>query len=244
MRVVSCTQGSQEWMEARCGMVTASRMSDVMAFLKKGGETQSRANYRAEILAEILTGQVADHYVSPEMLFGIEQEPFARAAYELRSGNDVKEVGFIYHPSIERCGASPDGLVGKDGGLEIKCPKTSTHLKWIAEGVVPAEHYDQIQTNMLCAGREWWDFVSFDPRLPRRYQLFTVRVPRDEGRIAEINDGVRLFLHEVDRAIEALDAKFPEIEDAPVDSQLNAQLEESLRVLDEDILRVESSWRV
>lgn len=217
MNIVHCLQGTPEWLEARCGNATASHAIDWMARLKGGGETADRRNYKVQLVAETLTGLAAESYVSPEMKWGIENEPYARACYETRNGVFVDQVGFVLHPTIERAGASPDGLLGKDGLLEIKCPKTATHLRWILDGVAPAEHVDQMQFQMACTGREWCEFVSYDPRLTARYQLFTVRVPRDEARISELNDGVRLFLREMDAMIAALGERMPEMpkESAP-----------------------------
>jgi hypothetical protein len=161
-------------------------MCDVMATLKRGGEAASRRDYRAELIAERLTGRAEDHYVSKEMKFGTEQEPFARTAYEIKTENIVDQVGFIFHPRLDFTGASPDGLIGEDGGLELKCPKTTTHLAYMMAGTVPKEYQHQMLWNMACAEREWWDFASYDPRLPERLRIFIVRMPRDEARIGEI----------------------------------------------------------
>ena len=186
MRIVDCEQNDAEWTWARTGRITASRMCDVMATLKRGGEAASRRDYRAELIAERLTGRAEDHYVSKEMKFGTEQEPFARTAYEIKTENIVDQVGFIFHPRLDFTGASPDGLIGQDGGLELKCPKTTTHLAYMMAGTVPKEYQDQMLWNMACAEREWWDFASYDSRLPEKLRIFIVRMPRDEGRISEI----------------------------------------------------------
>ena len=237
MNIVHCIQGSPEWLAERCGKVTASRMNDVMAYLKRGGETAARMAYKVELVSEQLTGMAAQHYVSAEMLWGTENEPLARAAYEMRSGNDVDQVGLVLHPSIEQAAASPDGLVGLSGILECKCPTTKTHLGWILAGEVPEEHRDQMHWQMACTGAEWGDFVSFDPRLPSRYQLFIKRLPRDEGRIAELEDGVRLFLHEVDDLIEALNQKMPELPPpAPAEMDENG-------LTDDDIAAAYPAWK-
>ena len=203
MRIVECEQGTPEWAIARAGRVTASRICDVMAKIKSG-EAASRRNYRAEIIAEILTGMPAEQYVSAEMQRGTEQEPFARAAYEVRKDVMVDQLGFILHPTIERSGGSPDGLVGTDGMVEIKCPNTATHIGYILSGTIPSEYQLQMQWNMACAERSWSDFVSYDSRLPDEYQLFIVRMERDEKRIAEIGGEVESFLAEVDSTIAAL----------------------------------------
>jgi putative phage-type endonuclease len=186
VRIVDCEQNSAEWVWARTGRITASRICDMMATLKRGGEAASRRDYRAELIAERLTGRAEDHYVSKEMKFGTEQEPFARTAYEIKTENIVDQVGFIFHPRLDFTGASPDGLIGEEGGLELKCPKTTTHLAYMMAGTVPKEYQHQMLWNMACAEREWWDFASYDSRLPEKLRIFIVRMPRDEARISEI----------------------------------------------------------
>lgn len=206
MRVIKCKQGSAEWLNARRGKITASRIADVMDVLKKGGEGASRRKYRIELMAERLTGRSEDHYISPEMMWGSEYEGMARAAYEVANDVMVDQVGFVLHPTLDFTGASPDSLVGKDGGLEIKCPKTSTHLKWMMAGWVPEEHEGQMFWNMLCCDRDWWDFVSYDPRLPKGLQVFTQRLMRDEEEIAKIQDAVVAFNEEVEASLTPLRA--------------------------------------
>lgn len=186
MRIVDCEQNSAEWVWARTGRITASRICDMMATLKRGGEAASRRDYRAQLVAERLTGRAEDRYISKEMQFGAEQEPFARTAYEIKTENIVDQVGFIFHPRLDFTGASPDGLIGQDGGLELKCPKTATHLGYMMAGTVPKEYQYQMLWNMACAERAWWDFASYDSRLPEKLMLFIVRMPRDEARIGEI----------------------------------------------------------
>jgi YqaJ-like viral recombinase domain len=198
VRIVDCEQNSAEWIWTRTGRITASRMCDLMATLKRGGEAASRRDYRAQLIAERLTGKTEDRYLSKEMQFGIEQEPFARTAYEIRTDNTVDQAGFIFHPRLDFSGASPDGLIGKDGGLELKCPKTTTHLAYMAAGTVPEEHQYQMLWCMACADRGWWDFASFDPRLPEKLRLFIVRMPRDEARIGAIEREVLKLNIEVD----------------------------------------------
>ena len=200
-------QRSDEWFSARLSKVTASRINDVMSTLKSGGESASRKNYRAQLVVERLTGQKAESYTNEAMRRGTDQEPFARQAYEFFTGNDVKEVGFIDHPSIEMSGASPDGLIGSDGMLEIKCPNTATHIDWLRAGTVPAEHIKQMQWQMECARRNWCDFVSYDPRLPVDLQIFTVRCHRDEKLIVAIRGAVIDLLAEVSEAVDELIAK-------------------------------------
>lgn len=167
-------QRSTEWLDARLGHLTASRMNDAFDLLAKGGEGQKRKNYRLELIAERLTGQRADFFESYAMRFGTEQEPSARSAYEAETGDLVQEVGFIKHPWIDWAGASPDGLVD-DGLIEIKCPTSTTHITYLLEDKVPDQYKNQMMWQMLCTGREWCDFVSFDPRMPEGLQLMIKR---------------------------------------------------------------------
>jgi putative phage-type endonuclease len=200
-------QGSPEWLAARVGRVTASRIADVMA-KGKGGEAQTRLNYKWQLVAEVMTGQSQeDRFFSQAMAWGVEQEPFARAAYEIHTGVLVENVGLVAHPSIPRCAASPDGLVGLDGLLEIKCPKTPTHLEYMEKGAIPGHYQLQMLWQMACTGRQWVDFATFDPRLPEElqlFQLFVMRFPRDQARIDAIEAEVQKFWNEIDEIIETL----------------------------------------
>ena len=193
-------QRTDEWFAARAGKVTASRINDVLATVKSG-ESAACANYRAELVAERLTGRVAESFQSAAMKWGTETEPLARAAYEAETGNFVTEDGLIDHPSIPMTGASPDGLVDDDGLIEIKCPNTATHIAWIRAGIVPSEHRNQMLWQMACTGRKWDDFVSFDPRMPPELRIFIVRLDRDETAIADIEKRVVEFLATVDSSI-------------------------------------------
>lgn len=206
MKIIDFPQGSAEWLASRAGKVTASRVSDVMAKIKTG-EAAARADYKAQIVAEILTGKPAeDGFTNAAMQWGTETEPAARNSYEARTGVLVDQVGLVLHPSIERAAASPDGLSG-DGLLEIKCPKTATHLQYLIAGTVPAKYHAQMLWQMACTERAWCDFVSYDPRLPEELQLLVVRFERDDKRIKEMEDEVERFLSEVDAIIEQLRAR-------------------------------------
>jgi hypothetical protein len=204
--LIDCTHGSPEWKEARRGLVTASRCADVLATLKKGGEGAPRRNYRMELAIEILTGQAFPHYVSQEMQWGIDQEPFARAAYEIKRNTLVETCGFFVHPTVDRFGASPDGLVGSEGLAQFKCPTTSTHLTWMLGGVLPLDHAPQMLAELACTGRQWNDFVSFDPRLPEHLQLFIRRMERREHEpiIAQMEQEIIRFNGELDAMLAAL----------------------------------------
>lgn len=198
-------QGDREWFAARRGKVTASRVSDVVARTKTGWGA-SRANYTAELIAERLTGETAPSYTNAAMQHGIDTEPMARAAYEFFRDETVQIVGLIPHPSIAMSAASPDGLVGDDGMLELKCPNTSTHIETLLGGTIPAKYETQMMWQMACAGRKWVDFASFDPRLPLNLSLFVRRVRRDDKRIAELEGMVCEFLVEVEAKVAALTA--------------------------------------
>jgi putative phage-type endonuclease len=198
-------QGSPEWFALRVGKVTASRMADLMAKTKTGFGA-SRANYMAELVAERLTGQPAERFTNSAMNWGTETEPQARAAYAFFRDMNVTETGFFNHPKIAMSGASPDGLVGDDGLLELKCPNTATHIESLLSGAVAEKYILQMLWQMACTGRKWCDFASFDPRLPPKLQLFVKRIPRDEKRIAELEDAVRAFLSELDGKLSALNA--------------------------------------
>ena len=196
-------QGSPEWFSVRLGRVTASRVADVVAKTKTGWGA-SRANYMAELIAERLTGEVAPSFSSAAMQWGTEMEPMARAAYEFRTDATVETIGFVSHPSILMSGASPDGLVGSDGLVEIKCPNTATHIDTLMGDTIDGKYQTQMQWQMACTGRQWCDFVSFDPRMPESMRLFIQRVKRDDARIAELENSVCDFLVEVDSKVQNL----------------------------------------
>ena len=189
-------QGSAEWFAIRLGKVTASRVADVIAKTKSGYST-SRANYMAELIAERLTGTSAESYTNAAMQWGTDNEPKARLAYEFQTDAAVEQVGFVVHPNIDQSGASPDGLVGDDGLVEIKCPNTSTHLDTLLGQGVPAKYITQMQWQMACTGRKWCDFVSFDPRMPEAMQLFIKRIERDDAKIKELESEIASFLLEL-----------------------------------------------
>lgn len=197
-------QRSAQWFAMRCGKVTASRLSDVMAVRKDGKPTAARRKYLLEIVAEQLTGDVAEHFLSKPMQWGVEMEPEARSAYELARDLFVEEIAFVDHPRIEQAGASPDGLVGVDGLIEIKCPNTDTHLETLLRRDADPQYIPQMQWQMACTGRVWCDFVSYDPRMPDDLELFISRVERDDAMIAEMEAAVEEFLEEVAETIRAI----------------------------------------
>jgi len=193
-------QRTPEWFAARTGKVSASKVSDVMS-KTKSGYGASRATYMSQLLVERLTGTPTEFYANAAMQWGTDTEPQARAAYEFKTGNAVIEEGFILHPNIEMSGASPDGMVCDEGMLEIKCPNTATHIATLLAEKAPSKYMNQMQWQMACAGRQWCDFVSFDPRLPENNDFFCVRVDRDDERIEELESEVVKFLGELDEMI-------------------------------------------
>ena len=201
MKVLSMEQGTPEWLAARAGKVTASRISDVMA----AKTTAAYRDYKAQIVAEILTGQPQESgFTNAAMQWGTEQEKFARAEYELACDWTVDEIGIVLHPTIERGAASPDGLVSTNGLVEIKCPKTATHLQTLIDKKQPRQYENQMLWQMACTGRQWCDFVSYDPRLPEDLQLFVHRFDRDQERIDAIEEAVKQFLTEVNEMIDKI----------------------------------------
>ena len=196
-------QRTDEWFNARLGKVTASRVTDVVARTKTG-YAASRDNYMAQLIVERMTQQAEKSFSSAAMQWGTDTEPLARAAYESHAGVLVDEDGFVDHPEIPNAGASPDGLVGKDGLVEIKCPNTATHIDTLLSKTVPKKYLDQMMWQMICTGREWCDFVSYDPRMPDHLQLFVKRVPFDAEYADTLNKEVTSFLLEVDLKIEQL----------------------------------------
>ena len=201
MKIIDAVQGTPEWLAARAGRVTASMISNVL--MKP--ETAGFRDYQAQLVAEILTGKPqGSDYTNVHMQYGTETEPLARSAYEAETGFSVNEVGLCIHPTIERAGASPDGLVGNSGLTEIKCPKVATHLAYMLAGVVPSGYKNQMMWQMACTGRDWCDFVSFRPDLPEHLQLFIVRFKRDSEKILELETAVISFLSTVDAMITKL----------------------------------------
>lgn len=196
-------QRTEAWFSERLGKATASRIADIVAKTKTGWGA-SRGNYASQLIIERLTGTRAESYSNAAMQWGTETEPQARAAYEFQTGLAVKEVGFIHHPSIEMSGASPDGLVGEDGLVEIKCPNSATHIETLLGAGIDKKYLLQMQWQMACTGRKWCDFVSFDPRMPVELQIKIERVNRDEILIADTEKEVSLFLSEVEGKLDRL----------------------------------------
>jgi len=206
MNEIELVQGTDDWLRARLGKVTASRIADVMAKTKTG-YAASRANYASQLVCERMTGMVEPGFTNAAMQWGTEKEPEARSVYEFVHGEQVDLVGFIDHPTIAMSGASPDGLIGTAGLLEIKCPNTATHIGTMMDGKPANKYWLQMQWQMACAEREWCDFVSYDPRMREDLRLFSTRIARDDAAIAEIADEIARFQDEVAAMIEKLNQR-------------------------------------
>jgi hypothetical protein len=202
--IVDAPQRSPEWFAARLGLATGSRASDIVATIKSG-EAAAKRDYRTQLVVEILTQQMQEEiFTNAAMQRGIDCEPLAFAAYEAQTGTIVERSGFLAHNTY-RAGCSLDGHVdGFTGIVELKCPKSTTHLRYLRAGVVPSEHMPQILHNLWITGAQWCDFVSWDDRFPPAFQLFIVRVPRDEKAIAEYEKKALAFLAEVETEVNAL----------------------------------------
>ena len=196
-------QQSQEWFEARLGKVTASRVSDVLSTIKSG-ESASRRNYKMQLVTERLTNKKTESYMNQAMQDGIEREPMAREIYEKLKEVKVDEVGFVQHPAIEMAGASPDGLVGDDGIIEIKCPLETTHTTNLLEKKLPSKYKPQVQFQLAATGRKWCDFISYNPNFEPRLQLIVIRVERDDEYIEKIEFEILKFLAEIELMINKL----------------------------------------
>jgi predicted phage-related endonuclease len=206
MKVNDCVQRSPEWHQARVGLFTASRASDMMATVKSG-EAAARRDLRVQLVVERLTGRSADSgYVNADMQRGMDKEGDALAAYEALTGHLVRSVGFVAHDTLP-VGCSPDGIIGEfEGVLEMKCPRSATHLGYLRSKTIPKEYLYQVTHALWITGAQWADFVSFDDRFPAHLQVFRVRVPRNETDIKAYEVMARAFLTEIDREMDTFQA--------------------------------------
>lgn len=210
MTFVDVIQLSNDWLKMRVGCVSASQVHKVMATVKDPKKQAApRLNYRKRLVMEMLTGLTAETYVSPYMQSGLEVEPLARAAYEMERDVEVLHGGLFIHDSIPRFVASPDGRIGPDGLLEIKyltgVTTEANHLDLLMGAEIPDEYQKQMLAQMACSGRKWVDFVSYQPApMPKKLRMHIRRFPRDEKRIAEMEQAVEKFLAEVDEMLERL----------------------------------------
>lgn len=194
---VEALAGTNQWHAARRGCLTASRMADAIAVLKNGKPSEARRKLMFDLLAERMSGVAVEHYVTPAMEWGTAHQADAIAAYEAETGDLVGPEVFVLHPSIDWFGATPDGLIGSDGLIEIKCPTTPKFLAWRMAGEVPEEHRPQMLAQLACTGRQWVDFVAFDPRVQKGPQLFIRRFQPERAEIERIEAGARDFLAEL-----------------------------------------------
>lgn len=197
--IVTAEQRSPEWHAARLGKLTASCLGDAFATTKSGFST-SRRNLRLRLVLERLTGRSQESgYTNAAMDRGIQLEPDARAAYEVESGLLVDTVGFILHDELPT-GASPDGLIGDDGGIEIKCPGAAAHLDYL-KGEIPNDYRLQVMHSLWLTGRAWWDFASFNPDFPEPLRLKVTRLYAKDIDLAAHELAVRFFLGEVEKEL-------------------------------------------
>jgi hypothetical protein len=195
IQIIDCEQGSDEWFSARAGIPTASEFHTVMAVGPKGGKSLTRVDYLNKLAGEILTGEPMNNYVSSDMERGKQMEDEARDLYAFQTGTELQRVGFIRNGDK---GASPDSLIGDKGGLEIKSAAAHVQIKRLLADELPSEHRAQVQGSMWVAEREWWDFISYCPKLP----LFIKRVYRDEAYIKSLALAVELFNSELQQTVE------------------------------------------
>ncbi len=193
MTIIDCIQGSDEWFTAKRGKVTASHFSEIL------NTGSGRKTYMMRVIAERLTGITQTGYQDKNMEGGIELEPQAKVYYEELNECKVESVGFIAKNDFVGC--SPDGLVSKEGLVEIKCPLTTTHLNYILKGKMPAIYKPQVQGGMFVTGRKWCDFVSFDPLL-KQHPFFCTRVFRDDKYIMVLELAIEQFLKELQEIIQ------------------------------------------
>ena len=196
-------QRTEEWFAQRIGKVTASRVADVMATIKSG-EAATRKNYRMQLVCERLTGKKEESFTNSHIERGIELEPIARSMYEMKNGVFVTEIAFVEHATIPMSGCSPDGLVGEDGLIEIKCPTAGNHVETLTSNKAPSKYMPQMQWQMACTGRKWVDFVSYCAELPEHLQLCIIRVNRDDEYITSMEKEVTEFLGEVTETVNKL----------------------------------------
>lgn len=205
MKIIECNQRSMTWFQAHCAVVTSSSMESVFDLTQKGLPGAKRKAYFRQKLAELMTGiAIQNNYISWQMDQGIEKEPLGIAAYEREEGIMVEAIGFALHDSIPRFGCSPDGLVGDDGLIELKCPMPGTHLQSVMDRCIPEMYLGQIRAQLCVTGRAWCDFVSFSPEVPKPAQLMVMRYSRTAEDMATIEKAVNDFNAEVDAAVEKI----------------------------------------
>ena|SRR3990167_2348833 len=195
MKIIECIQGTEEWMRARAGVPSASNFDKIVTM--KGEPSKQRQKYLYQLAGERITGIPEEIYQNLAMQRGLELETEARNLYQVINDEIVTEVGFCM---AEGYGASPDGLVGEKGGLEIKCPTLAVHVGYLIEGILPTDYFQQVQGNLLSSGREWWDFMSYYPAM----KPLIIRVKRDEIFLKSLKIELEVFCHELDRLVEKI----------------------------------------
>ncbi|WP_273757195.1 lambda exonuclease family protein [Bartonella sp. MM73XJBT] len=203
-------QRTAEWFQARLGKVTASNIYNILSKTAKGTPTSKYEDYKIKLMTERLTGEISQSYITPAMQWGIEHEEEALKEYAFIYDTQITQCGFIQHPTIQMAGASPDGLIDKDGLIEIKCPQSSNHLRFFMDNEIKPEYLAQMQFQMACTGRKWCDFISYDPRFTGNSSLFRMkikRIHRDDKQIEQINQAVESFLTEIEQEIQRISTK-------------------------------------
>lgn len=194
---IEALAGTENWHAARRGCLTASRIADALAVLKNGKPAESRKRLTFDLLAERATGIAVSHFVTPAMQHGIDNQAGAITEYEIRHGVLVQPEAFVLHPQIDFAGATPDGFIGTDGLIEVKCPTSPKFLSWVMAGEVPQEHRLQMLFQLACTRRQWVDFVAYDPRVPSHLQLFVRRFEPDWKEVEKVEAGAKEFLDEL-----------------------------------------------
>ncbi|MDM9991540.1 lambda exonuclease family protein, partial [Bartonella henselae] len=200
-------QRTAEWFQARLGKVTASNIYNVLSKTAKGTPTSKYEEYKIKLMTERLTEEISQSYLTPAMQWGIEHEEDALKEYAIIYDTEVIKCGFIQHPTIEMAGASPDGLIGEEGLVEVKCPHSTKHLRFYMDGTIKPEYKAQMQFQMACTGRQWCDFVSYDPHFvgrSLRLRMKIKRIHRDEKQIEQINQAVEIFLEEIEQEMKQI----------------------------------------
>ncbi|EJF74212.1 hypothetical protein MCO_01838 [Bartonella sp. DB5-6] len=203
-------QRTAEWFQARLGKVTASNIYNILSKTTKGLPTSKYEDYKIKLITERLTREISPYYETEDMRWGVEHEDDALKEYAFIYDADITKCGFIQHPTIEMAGASPDGLIGEDGLIEVKCPRSVNHMRFCISDEIKPEYHAQMQFQMACTGRKWRHFISYNPQFVGRstgLRMKIKRVHRDEKQIEEINKAVEAFLAEIEREIQQLSTK-------------------------------------
>lgn len=203
-------QRTAQWFQARLGKVTASNVYNVISKTAKGTPTSKYDDYKIKLITERLTGQTSPYYETEDMRWGIEHEEDALKEYAFIYDTEITQCGFIQHPTIKMAGASPDGLIDKDGLIEIKCPRSTTHMRFFIDNEIKPEYLAQMQFQMACTERKWCDFISYDPRFTNKashLRMKVKRIYRDDKQIKEINQSVEAFLAEIEQEIQRISTK-------------------------------------